>query len=214
MPIAINLAPLQARFERLNPREKLMTVTAELLLVWAAWDNGFYQPQQSQQRSLATEIKTLENSLSSQQQLIQQLEAMDHNHPGQQKLAQLQQSVNNLKQQLGAGSKKFVPPPLMTQALRDMLSQQSNLQLVKLETLPVTPFGSSDAQQPAWVYRHALSITLQGDYFSTLNYLKSLEALPWRIQWDSIDYQVKDYPLAQTRIQVYTLSFEEDWLGA
>jgi MSHA biogenesis protein MshJ len=56
-------------------------------------------------------------------------------------------------------------------------------------------------------------ITLQGDYFSTLNYLKSLETLPWRIHWDSIAYRVTEYPLAETRIQVYTLSFDEDLLG-
>jgi MSHA biogenesis protein MshJ len=58
-----------------------------------------------------------------------------------------------------------------------------------------------------------MNLTLQGDYFSTLNYLKALENLPWRIHWDSIDYNVKAYPQAETRIQVYTLSFEQDWLG-
>jgi hypothetical protein len=31
--------------------------------------------------------------------------------------------------------------------------------------------------------------------------------------WDSIDYQVKNYPLAETTIRAYTLSFEESWLG-
>ena len=47
----------------------------------------------------------------------------------------------------------------------------------------------------------------------TVNYLKSLESLPWRFSWDSVDYQVKQYPVAETTLRLYTLSFEENWLG-
>jgi MSHA biogenesis protein MshJ len=110
------------------------------------------------------------------------------------------------------GEKKFVPAQLMANALSDILKQFSDLRLVKLETLPVSGFGNQN-QEPAWLYRHALEITLQGDYFGVLNYLKTLETLPWRIHWVSIDYQVNNYPIAETRLQVYTLSFDKDWLG-
>jgi MSHA biogenesis protein MshJ len=93
-----------------------------------------------------------------------------------------------------------------------MLKQYDNLKLIKLETLPPKGFGS-EGKELSWLYRHTLILTLQGDYFSTLNYLKALEALPWRIHWDHIDYNVKNYPIAETRIQIYTLSFEQDWLS-
>lgn len=100
----------------------------------------------------------------------------------------------------------------MASALRDMLKEHDNLKLLKLETLAPKGFGDKD-KELSWLYRHTLIITLQGDYFSTLKYLKALEALPWRIHWDYIDYKVKDYPTAETRIQIYTLSFEQDWLS-
>ena len=212
-----SLEPLQQRFDGLNQREKLITVGTAIVLLWAVWDNLINQPMNTTLTRLKTEISTLENTLLGQQQLIQQMSTgNDPQKLKQQQLSTLQESVRNMQQQLGTGDKKFVPPQHMANALRDMLKQQGNLKLIQLETLPASPFGESKQQDqpPVRVYQHAMKLTLQGDYFSTLTYLKSLENLPWRIHWDSIDYQVKEYPQAETRIQVYTLSFEKDWLGA
>lgn len=211
----LSLEQFWRHFNLLSQREKLMATGALLLVLWGSWDQLYFQPAQKQNRALAGEIASMQNQLNTQQQIAKQLEDLGRNNPNnetRQQLAHLQQSVNNLKQQLSISDKKFVPSQLMANALADMLKQHGNLKLIKLETLPVSVFGDS-GEQPAWMYRHAMALTLQGDYFSTLNYLKALEALPWRIHWDSIAYQVKDYPLAETRIQVYTLSFEKDWLG-
>lgn len=200
------------RFNALTPREKLMATSTTLLLVWAVWDNLLYQPLSKQAKTLHDEISALESNVSTQRLLAEQLKHIDRTSPAQVQLSQLQGSVDRLKLQLDAGEKKFVPAELMATALRDILQQHGNLQLLKLETKPATPFGN-DEKQAAWVYKHTLELTVQGDFFSTLDYLKALEALPWRVHWDSIDYKVDHYPTAATRIQVYTLSFEKDWLG-
>ena len=209
-----SLEQLQFRFNTLSQREKLMTSAAAIALLWAGWDSLINQAMQHEQQRLHSEILALQTELLTQQQLVQQADLSGISQKNQQQqLTQIRQSVENLKRQLGTGDKKFVPPELMANALRDILKQQGHLKLVKLETLPAAPFAGQD-NQPAWVYRHALKLILQGDFFSTLDYLKALETLPWRIHWDSIDYQVDAYPRAETRIQVYTLSFEQDWLGA
>lgn len=210
-----NTEQFQQRFERLSRREKLMVVGAAILTIWGLWDALYYQPLHKQSQRVDTEIGALQKQLQAQQQIASRLEEIgrqDVNSDARQQLRQLQQSVNHLKQQLSAGDKQFVPASLMAAALRDMLKQHGNLKLLKLESQPASGFGNSE-QEPIWVYRHTLAITLQGDYFSTLKYLQALEALPWRIHWDSISYRVKEYPLAETRIQVYTLSFEQDLLG-
>ncbi|MBS4051478.1 MAG: type II secretion system protein M [Methylomonas sp.] len=206
--------PFSQRFAALTLREQRLVVGTGLLLLWGCWDSFLYQPQQQERQRLANDIKQIEQLLNSQQALAVELETagrQDPNLQNRQNLAALQQSIGNLKQQLDSGDKRFVPSQRMAAALQDMLKQHGGLQLIGLETQPPKTFGGEE--QPAWVFRHTLNLTLQGDYFSTLNYLKALETLPWRIHWDSIDYQVKNYPLAETRIQVYTLSFEQDWLG-
>jgi MSHA biogenesis protein MshJ len=209
-----NTEKFTQRFTSLTVREQRMVVGTLLLVVWGSWDHFFYQPLLQDQQRLNTDIKQLEHLLGNQQAAANELEKSGGHDPNlqtSQSLSALQHSLNNLKQQLNIGEKRFVPSHLMASALRDMLKQHGNLQLLKLETLPPGSFG--DDSQQTWVYRHSMNLTLQGDYFSTLNYLKALENLPWRIHWDSIDYNVKAYPQAETRIQVYTLSFEQDWLG-
>lgn len=209
----MNSKQLIERFDALSPREKWMTTAAAMLVIWTIWDNVVYRALHQQQLELTSSITALEGQLLNQQQLAARMQRGDQINPNLQKLEQIRQSVHNLKQQLNGGDKRFVPPQLMADALRDILRQHGDLKLVKLETLPPEPFGA-DQQQPVWVYRHTLELTVQGSFFSTLDYLKALENLTWRIHWDDIDYHVQQYPLAETRIKVYTLSFEKDWLGA
>ncbi|MFW5442925.1 MAG: hypothetical protein ACKE51_01285 [Methylococcaceae bacterium] len=203
------------RFNSLTAREKTICGATLLVLVWGVWDNLVYQPLATQLEQLTTELSTIKAQTSAQQQAAVQLTAIGKIDPNQQnktKLKEIKQQLIKLKAQLGVGEKQFVPAHLMTQVLQDMLKKNNRLQLVKLETLPVTPFLGSE-QDKSWVFQHGLSVTLSGNYFDTLNYLKSLESLPWRFNWDAIDYQVKQYPIAETTFLIYTLSFEENWLG-
>jgi MSHA biogenesis protein MshJ len=48
------------------------------------------------------------------------------------------------------------------------------------------------------VYKHGLEIVFQGDYNSTLSYLRKLEQLPWKFYWEEVVYEVLDYPKAQS----------------
>lgn len=143
---------------------------------------------------------------------MEALGKIDPNKTNRQLLKQAKDELSQLKQQLKISDKKFVPPYLMASVLQDILQKNSGLKLVQLETLPVTSLLDSE-QVKSVIFRHGLSLTLTGNYFNTLNYLKALEALPWRFNWESINYKVKQYPIAETTIQVYTLSFEENWIG-
>jgi MSHA biogenesis protein MshJ len=203
------------RFNTLTAREKIIFFATLLVVVWSAWDAYLYQPILEKQNQLTSDLSSIKTQLLALQQATTQIEAIgktDPNQANKQKLAKVKVELEKLKQQLDIGDKKFVPAALMAEVLRDMLKQNSGLKLVKLETLPVTTLSES-SQQQSWVYRHGLSMTLSGNYFNTLNYLKSLESLPWRFNWDTVDYQVIEYPVAETTLNVYTLSFEENWLG-
>jgi MSHA biogenesis protein MshJ len=48
---------------------------------------------------------------------------------------------------------------------------------------------------------------------ATLRYLQALEKLPWRFFWDSVSYQVMEYPDSVVRLELHTLSLSEDWIG-
>lgn len=203
------------RFNSLTLRERTILLATVVFIVWGTWDKFVYQPITSKQKQLTDELSEIKIQLSTQEYLATEIEALGKKDPNQAnkiELKTVKAELKKLKQQLGLGEKKFVPASLMAKVLGDMLKQNNELKLIQLETLPVTTLSESNQIQ-SWVYRHGLSITLSGNYLSTLNYLKSLESLPWRFNWDAIDFQVKKYPVAETVLRVYTLSFEENWLG-
>jgi MSHA biogenesis protein MshJ len=206
---------IQERFESLTTREKVIVVTTLLVALWSCWDSIFYGPFKLKQKSLKQELVNLNSQIDSQRETATLLENsgnVDPDAENRSKLAELKNQYSRLQEQVMLGDKKFVPPKLMAKALSDMLKQNRQLTLIKLESLPPTTLLAAKQQhQP--IYKHGLAITFTGSYSDTVNYLVALEALPWAIVWESLDYQVKDYPLAEITIRAFTLSFEKGWLG-
>ncbi len=206
---------LQDRFQLLTHREKIIVVATVIVCLWGSWDKFFWSSLNQQQNQLYQELSNLDQQISAQQQTAIKLEtgiAVDPNQVNKNKLAELNAELIRLQKQMSLEGEKFVPPRLMAQALSDILNRNQQLILLKLDTLPVTRLRPEENQFFP-VYKHELALTFSGNYLNTLDYLKGLESLSWRINWDSIDYQVKNYPIAETTIRAYTLSFEESWLG-
>ena len=202
------------RFESLTSREKIMVAAAFAAILWGGLNKLIIQPNLIRQNQLTQELASLQSQLSSTQQAEDHLLNNSQVDPNQLNRENLNDFKIRFEQQLNKikiGNKRFVSPQLMAKALRDVLLQNYQLKLVKLDTLPASPLTGT-AQSYA-VYQHGLAITFSGRYFDTLEYLQSLEALPWRFYWDSIAYKVKEYPDAEITIKVYTLSFEKDWLS-
>ena len=66
-------------------------------------------------------------------------------------------------------------------------------------------FEGQAALQVSDIGRYELRLELEGSYLGTLRYLRALEALPWKFFWESVDYEVIEYPLARVTLQIYTL---------
>jgi hypothetical protein len=43
-------------------------------------------------------------------------------------------------------------------------------------------------------------------------YLRSLEALPWRIHWQQLELTAGAYPVNRVRIVIGALSLSRDWM--
>jgi MSHA biogenesis protein MshJ len=206
---------VQERFESLTKREKIIVVSASMAIIWSLWDSVFYQPTAAKQKLLKQELISLNSEIATQRQTAALFESTGNANPNidnQKKLAELKNQYSRLQEQVMLGDKKFVPPQLMAGALSDILKQDHHLALIKMESLPPeTLLPEKQQHQP--IYKHGLVITFAGNYSDTVNYLEKLEALPWAIVWEGLDYQVKNYPMAEITIHAVTLSFEKGWLG-
>lgn len=206
---------LLQKFEVLNQREKWLMISALLIVLWGGWDSFFYSPLKKQQTQLQQQLTDSETELTLQQQLASQLQARSLNNPNlaqQKQLVSLKKQHQQLQERILQLDKKFVPPELMAKVLNDLLKQNQALNLIKLDTLPVTPLLKISEQSQHPIYKHGLVLQFSGNYLATLKYLKALEAMPWNFVWDGIDYQVKNYPQAEITLRLYTLSLKKDWL--
>lgn len=206
---------LKERFQLLTEREKIIVTATLIVGLWGGLDKILWTSIKQQQKLITEQLSGFEQQLSAQQQAASNLQSGASKNPNgenETKLAELNAELARMQNQIIQQGGQFVPPKLMAKALNEILSRNHQLNLVKLDSLPATTLRP-EKNQFFPVYKHGIELTFSGNFVNTLAYMKSLESLSWYIYWDKIDYQVKKYPLAETTIRAYTLSFEESWLG-
>ncbi|MCF6338388.1 MAG: hypothetical protein L3J84_10635 [Gammaproteobacteria bacterium] len=214
------------RFEAFSLRERSLIATGIIVVMFLFWDALLLSPQEIQQKKIVGEMYNINQKTEAVAEKIKEMSAALR---GSQvihinaRVNELQTLLGKLKQQQKNLTIEFIQPVQMAGVLRDMLHAESGLVLTSLESLGVqslfpTEEGNENeknnnrTQQPE-IYKHGLRIVFEGDYFKTLNYLRSLEAMPWSLYWDNVKYSVIKYPKANVEITVHTLSLHEGWIG-
>ncbi len=97
------------------------------------------------------------------------------------------------------------------QTLNSAQAERNNTQLANPE-LGMPSTGLPQSETPV-LYQHTFTLTFEGSYSVTLDYLTRLSGLPWQFQWDSLDYEVQQHPIATITLNVQTLSLSKEWIG-
>jgi len=195
---------LLTQFSTLTNREKQLFGITVFIGLLSSWYAFFYLPLMKEQADLKQQLATTAIQIAAQQQVAIQLQSRHDMDDTKNQLAVLKADYQQLQTQTQALNNTFVPPALMANVLSDLLKQNKQLTLNKLETLPV--------KQQQLLYQHGLELHFSGTYADTLTYLTTLEAMSWNFVWDGIHYRVKDYPIAEITLRVHTLSLEKSWL--
>jgi MSHA biogenesis protein MshJ len=225
--------PYWRKFERgfnaMARRERAVSLLAVLALIYLLWTLILLAPVSANIEKLRLQKQTLDNrilDLEAQERVYRQVASQDPNAASKREMNHLQQRLEALDKELQALAVGLVPAERLPQVLHDVIPNTGDLMLLGLQTLPVqklTITGADtatnegvqmvQAHQQVDVYRHTVELKVRGSYFTVAEYLKQLEALPWRFYWDKLDYQVDSYPQAIATMQVYTLSAGEGLLG-
>lgn len=140
--------------------------------------------------------------------------------------------LNKVRQELEEGNlflqgnrENLVEPDKMADLLRQVLSKNTNLQLVNLQTLPVTSLFETEEEAPAataaasipamtekQIFKHGVVLTVKGSYLDLMQYLGALERMPTQMFWAKIKMNVVQYPDAELTLTLYTLSLDKVWL--
>lgn len=225
------LISLQEKIDSRIMRERaliMLTAFAFMFMLWNFLVQSSIDKKTEEARAnlaaLATQRITLQTQIAASTQSLL-------NDPDKQKkeqIAQLQTDINGVVNQLQSVSQNLIKAEQLPQALQEVLQKTEQLTLLEVKTLPaqelqfieVSSTTTSNSQPPsvtedpnAGVYQHAVELRVAGSYSQILRMLISLEHLPWRFYWQSLDYKVDHYPNAEVTLRVYTLSSEEGLFG-
>lgn len=221
-------------------RERVIILLVIVVLVYGLCELLFFGAVLDKSNRQASQLQSVaERNLDAESEVQDLMESLSG---GRQAIAREQQQLNDklakVDEELSSAASGFIPATLMPQVLEEILNNSEKLTLMKLENKPVEVVtGISDANSSAekttnnrssgrqgeqqvvdaddktLLYRHGVEMQLQGSYLATLDYLKRLEQLQWRFQWDALSFQVDEYPIGTVTLEVYTYSTERDWLG-
>ncbi len=214
-------------FDARASRERWILVIGSAVAVYSIIALLFLNPLLAEREGLLNEIDGVQEQFDSLQQRA--AGAADTVRSGQHATFEsrrdaLQSELQRIATRLEEREAALVPPSQTRRVLQDLLRAESELHLVSLQTLsprpleeaaddPEKPEGSAPAEPEAVIYRHAVRLEAVGDYFATMRYLEALETRGRGLLLDALEYDVEQYPQARITLTVYTLSFDEAWIG-
>lgn len=210
-----------------NSRERALIFVMVLVVVWGLLSALLLDPLLAKKKHLTQETNQQQMQMQKLQAQIEDILSAGRADPDaatRARLAALNQRLEQSHAALQAVQQNLVPPEKMARLLDDMLTQNRNLKLVSLKTLPVSgvlemPVDAAppkiDEKKPAGpaIYKHGVEITVAGSYAELTQYLDAMEKLPWRMIWGKAEMHVEEYPLVTLTITLYTLSMDKTWLS-
>lgn len=221
-------ALVRDRFEAFEVRERLLLVGALVAVVYLAWDFILLQPISEAKKIAVAQERIAQQSIQALEAELVVLDSVSKRDPDvrlRQELAQLQEKLNALDVQLASLAVGLIKVEDLPVMLHQMLAQTQSLQLLSLTTLPVelielraeeettaTEGGATDdngSAQMAQLFKHGVQVKLEGNYSAVYEFLKTLEDSDWQFYWESVNYDVKEYPKALMTLRVFTLASDK-----
>ena len=229
------------KFLEITPREQYLILLTGLVAVIFTSYSFFIDPSLSKNKEIKNKNISLVSSNKSIQSSITILEEALLDDPNEAMKKQINAYEKKLKQvdsRLLLLTSKLIEPIQMRYALLDLLKVQKGVSLVSFELLEVEPLmdkstqannnitSSNNSPKPSTIidnnvkplsdinlYRHGIRIKLTGKYFQLRDYLIQLESMSWKFFWQEFQYSIKEYPLGEVEIEMYSLSTNKEFIG-
>ena len=214
--ITAKLTSLRASVDKLSLRERLLVFSTVLMLFASVWYLGFMEPLTQRAANSRTEIEALQARIETANRSLedQVLQISGSGTEYQDRFTSVQRRIDTINESLGDYASELIDPAEMARVMEGVLKQQSKLRLIRLRNLSPEALSASADSRTATFYKHGLEIEFEGSYSACLDYLQEIENLPWRFYWQVLELEVLEYPRNRVRLEVSTLSLDEEWIGA
>ena len=218
------------KIDGMSLRERALIFAAIAFLLVALVQVLFIDPLLAEQKKLSAKLTQQQEKMKEiRAQIETSLQARqdDANSPLRQRLVQTRQQLADGDAYLQSRRDRLVAPEKMADLLGLVLSKNSKLQLVNLQTIAAAPLIEKATDKPGGagiaaanaaaeldkqVFKHGVQITVRGSYLDLMQYLVTLEQLPTKMFWGAAKMSVAQYPAVELTLTLYTLSLDKSWL--
>lgn len=183
------------------------------------------------------ELNATNRSIKKQLEITLTKKFQDPNIPLHEEIERLEAESLKLDEDIGRLTTALVAPRQMVKLLENVLENDSKMKLISLVNLPkedvtfylkgpedgkaaVNKYESNENKltqinkdEEGLIYKHTFEIEMTSTYESTVNYLKRIDQLPWKVFWQDLVYKAEKYPNGSLKIKIYTLSTSREVLG-
>jgi len=218
------------KFLQLSSREQILLLLSGLAVIFFIMSFVFIDQQQANMIKFDKQIQIMRSDNSNLDIIINDYKlalARDTDLETQQNIEQLNVQLTNIDNKLSLLNSNLISPNQMRTALIKLLALEPGVSLLSFELMEAEPLLRSDPTLIPNIagnqadnrasglnfYKHIMKIKLSGQYFQLRNYLAQVEQLSWTFFWQDFHLQVKDYPLIEVDITIYSLGAEKEFVG-
>ena len=220
------------KYLAISPREQYMVLLTGLVAIIFITHTFFIDDNAKKIVKIEKQIMQISNENRTAKASIILLEdglSKDPNSELKRQISQYKERLNKADVNLLKLTSDLISPIQMRHALMQLLKTQKGVSLQSFQVVAAEPITLASAKpvaktegkiadvepnkQEMVLYRHAIKIKLSGSYFQLRDYLTQLEALSWKFFWQEFNYQLKEYPVSELEIEMYSLSTKREFIG-
>lgn len=213
------------RLDLRTPRERMLIFFAGIALLVALLYGLGIGPSLERVKTMDTRMADQASQIiageAQKTQLEQQLR-QDPDASTRERIASRRKDIAQIDAQLSGLQRSLVAPERMGAMLQALVGQDRRVRIVRLHNVAATPLVEREVDTAArgktapsaiehHVFKHAVQVTVEGNYLDLLAYVARLEKQPWQVYWGRTT-MVADYPKVQLELTLYTLSLDKAWL--
>lgn len=204
--------------------EKIVVLAALVAVLVLAYLSVSFDPLRADIAAAQGQVNSVNRQIAAQQSSYASMVAASQQDPNKfanDRLAIIAREQAQLNSEISNLAGDLISPTDMTLILTTLLARQSGLELISFQNKDavslrgeVTDEGEQIANDlSGQVFSHGLVIEFQGDFFTTLKYLRFLEEISGSFFWDSVSFKQVVWPDALVTLEIHTLSSNAGFIG-
>lgn len=200
------LLKFKAWYEQRQMREKLLVLALGWAFMYGIFSLFLFRPLDAKKAFLEADIKEINNQIQSWQIQIDAINKIP-NTPLYKEWAKHRHSLQSLQDQY----KFFLQNSPIQQwegVIKTILESQPNVRINEIKNIPESIYNAASLGTTIKMYQQQLIVDVNSDFYDTITYLQRLEKLLPNIHWDSLNYEVVQYPMAKVEME-FSLIYEK-----